>query len=62
LDQVNHHKPQVQRVDYSPLMVESDEDSFVKEERWLKAILILVPPSIFHCDIMIETPFIEGFR
>jgi hypothetical protein len=28
-----HHKPQVHGVGYSPLVVESDEDAFVKEER-----------------------------
>jgi hypothetical protein len=29
-----HHKPKVQGVNYSPLMVESKEEMLVKEERW----------------------------
>jgi hypothetical protein len=38
-----HHKPIVQGVNYSPLMVESKEETLVKEERYLKAILVAVP-------------------
>jgi hypothetical protein len=34
-------------VDYSLLMVESGVEVFVKEERWLEAILAMVPSPIF---------------
>jgi hypothetical protein len=42
-----HHKPIVQGLNYSPLMVESKEEALVKEERWPKAIPAAVPPLIF---------------
>ena len=42
-----HHKPMSRGVDYSPLMVESKEEAFVKEERRPEAILAAVPPPIF---------------
>jgi hypothetical protein len=37
-----HHKPIVQGVNYSPLMVESKEGALVKEERWPEAIPAMV--------------------
>jgi hypothetical protein len=40
-----HHKPIVQGVNYSPLMVESKEETSVKEERWPEAILASGSPS-----------------
>jgi hypothetical protein len=51
-----HHKPivqgwttplSVQRVDYSPVMVECKEEALVKEERQTEVILAVVPPPIF---------------
>jgi hypothetical protein len=42
-----HHKPIVQGVNYSPLMVESKEVTLVKEKRWREAIPVAVPPPIF---------------
>ena len=42
-----HHKPIVQGVDYSPLIMESDEEALVKEERRPEAIPAAVPPPIF---------------
>jgi hypothetical protein len=42
-----HHKPIVQGVDYSPLMVECKEEVLVKEERRTEAILAVVPHPIF---------------
>ena len=42
-----HHKPKVQGVDYSPLIMESDEEALVKEERQPEAIPAAVPPPIF---------------
>jgi hypothetical protein len=43
IERIYHHKPIVQGVIYSPLMVESK----VKEERCTEAIPIAVPPPIF---------------
>jgi hypothetical protein len=40
-----HHKPIVQGLDYSPLMVESKEEALVKEERRPDAIPVMIPPS-----------------
>jgi hypothetical protein len=42
-----HHISIVQGVNYSPLMVESKEETLVKEERWPEVILAAVPPPIF---------------
>ena len=42
-----HHKPIVHGVDYSPLIMESDEEALVKEERRPEAIPAAVPPPIF---------------
>jgi hypothetical protein len=42
-----HHKPIVQGVNYSPLMVESKEETLVKEERWSEVIPAAVPPPAF---------------
>jgi hypothetical protein len=42
-----HHKPIVQGVNYSPLMVESNEETLVMEERWPEAIPAAIPPLIF---------------
>jgi hypothetical protein len=42
-----HHKPTVQGVDYSPFMVESKEEAWVKEERWPEVIPAEVPHPIF---------------
>jgi hypothetical protein len=42
-----HHKPIIQGVNYSPLMVESKEEKLVKEERWPEVILAAIPPPIF---------------
>jgi hypothetical protein len=36
-----HHKPIVQGVNYSSIMVESKEDTLVKEERWSEVIDML---------------------
>jgi hypothetical protein len=47
IGQIYHHKPIVQGVNYSPLMVESKEETLVKEERWPEVILAAVPPPIF---------------
>jgi hypothetical protein len=41
-----HHKPIVQGVNYSPLMVERKEEALVKEERWPEAIPATVLPPI----------------
>ena len=56
-----HHKPQVQGVDYSPLMVESDEEVLVKEERRPEAIPAAVPPPIFLRRRPADSLF-RGFR
>jgi hypothetical protein len=40
-----HHKHIVQGVDYTPLIMESDDEALVKEERRVKAISAVVPPS-----------------
>jgi hypothetical protein len=46
-NQVNyHHKPIVRRVEYSPLMVESDGEVTVMEERRPEEIPTTVTPSI----------------
>ena len=42
-----HHKPIVQGVDYSPLIMEIDEEVLVKDERRPEAIAAAVPPPIF---------------
>ena len=42
-----HHKPMVQGVDYSPLMMESNLEALVKEERRPETIPAVVPPLIF---------------
>ena len=42
-----HHKPIAQGVDYSPLIMEIDEEVLVKEERRPEAIPAAVPPPIF---------------
>jgi hypothetical protein len=42
-----HHKPIVQGVNYAPLMVESNEEVLVKEERWPEATPLAIPPLIF---------------
>jgi hypothetical protein len=42
-----HHKPIVQGVNYSPLMVESKEEVLVKEEMRPKATSAAIPPPIF---------------
>ena len=42
-----HHKPMVQGVDYSPLMMESNLEALVMEERRPEAIPAAVPPPIF---------------
>ena len=42
-----HHKSMVQGVDYSPLMMESNVEALVKEERRPEVIPAAVPPSIF---------------
>jgi hypothetical protein len=42
-----HHKPLVEGVDYSSLMVESKEGTLVKEKRRPEAILATFPPLIF---------------
>jgi hypothetical protein len=41
-----HHKPIVQVVNYSPLMVDSKE-VLVKEERWPEVTPAAIPPPIF---------------
>jgi hypothetical protein len=38
-----YQKPQVQGVDYFPLMVESGQEALVKDKRRTKAILAAVP-------------------
>jgi hypothetical protein len=43
----SYHKTIVQGVNYSPLIVGGKEEALVKEERWPKAILAVVPPPIF---------------
>ena len=42
-----HHKPIAQGVDYSPLIMEIDEEVLVKEERRPEAIPAAVPPPVF---------------
>jgi hypothetical protein len=42
-----HHKPMVQGVDYSPLMMMNSVEALVKEERLPEAISAAVPPPIF---------------
>ena len=42
-----HHKPMVQRVDYSPLMMENSLEALVKEERRREVTPVAVPPPIF---------------
>jgi hypothetical protein len=42
-----HHKPIVQGVNYSPLMVESKEEVLVKEEWWPDASPTVIPTLIF---------------
>jgi hypothetical protein len=42
-----YHKPIVQGVNYSHLMVESKEETLVKEKRWPEAIPAAVPLAIF---------------
>ena len=42
-----HHKPIVQGVDYSPLMMKNSVEALVKEERRPEAIPAAVPPPIF---------------
>jgi hypothetical protein len=42
-----HYKPIVQEVNYSPLMVESKKETFMKEERWPEVIPAEVPPPVF---------------
>jgi hypothetical protein len=42
-----HHKPIVQGVDYSSLIIGIDEEAWVKEERRPEAISAAVPPPIF---------------
>jgi hypothetical protein len=42
-----HHKPIVQGVNYSPLMVQSTEEVLVKEEWWLEVTPAVVPSPIF---------------
>ena len=56
-----YHKPQVQGVDYSPLMVESDEEALVKEERRQEATPTAVPPPIFRQRRTADSLF-RGFR
>ena len=41
-----HHKPKVQGVDYSPLIMESDEEALVKEEIPPEATPAEFPPPI----------------
>jgi hypothetical protein len=43
-----YHKPHVQGVHYSPLMLESDGEALVKKKRRPKVIPIVVPPPIFR--------------
>jgi hypothetical protein len=42
-----HHKPIVQGVNYSLLMVESEEEVLVKEERSPEATPAVIPPPVF---------------
>jgi hypothetical protein len=42
-----YHKPILQGLNYSPLMVESKEEVLVKEERWPKVTPAVIPPPIF---------------
>jgi hypothetical protein len=42
-----HHKPIVQGLNYSPLMVERKKEVLVKEERWSEATPTSIPPPIF---------------
>ena len=42
-----HHKRMVPVVDYSPLMMESNLEALVKEERRPEAISTAAPPPIF---------------
>ena len=42
-----HHKTIGQGVDYSPLIMEIDEEALVKGERRMEAIPVAVPPQIF---------------
>jgi len=42
-----HHKPIVQGVDYSPLMMMNSVEALVKEERRPEEIPAAVPPPIF---------------
>ena len=44
---IYHHKPIVQGVDYSPLMIMNSVEALVKEERRPEAIPAAVPPPIF---------------
>jgi hypothetical protein len=45
-----HHKAIVHGVNYSSLMVESKEETLVKEERWSEAISAVVPPQSSYGD------------
>jgi hypothetical protein len=47
-------------VEYSPLMVESNAEVLVKEERWPEAILVAVVPPIFLWRGPATSPF-HGF-
>jgi hypothetical protein len=42
-----HHKPNIHGVDYSPLIMEVDEEALVKGERPPKEIPSAIPPPIF---------------
>jgi hypothetical protein len=42
-----HHKPIIQGVNYSPLMVERKDEVLVKEERWPEVTPAAIPPPIF---------------
>jgi hypothetical protein len=52
-----HHKPIVQGVYYSPLMVESEEEVLVKEERSLEATPEVIPPPIFPWRLAAASAF-----